>query len=603
MPRTLATLLILLPALVLAQTSGPSIVGKRSVVNDGPGDQTDPHVSGALVAYTSESSGGSEIRYHNMETNDDAPVPSSGAFDFVSDISGSTVVFTRVTSTSSIFTYDIYGQGGAQEIAPREGSNRRGAVIGGRTVAWQDFGYAGATLAPEIATFNLDTQTLTRLTDDALMDRWPSVSPDGNVIVWSKCQTNGTQCDVWQAAASQGGGFVSTQLTGAQGEDIQPDTNGRMVVYASTRVVNGVADRDIYWQPVGGGQELRLPLAGLDTNPSISGSLLAFEHYDASAATPNFDIYLYDVDTQVLFALTQTPENENLNDLSVDAEGTVRVVWTVPENGDFNVHAFTFRLPKKTPGCTPREDTAPAEEVCRAPGARALLASLEMVRTTGKPTEASIAFEASGKGVLCVDNGYQGEPATAGWVTLNGVSQVDPSAFKKDVSLLASRVDLSGGNTLEARLASKPGNAFRVRVYGPPPDDCGSSELAPDMEVIPGISLAPVPVTVSTFSEPSPDLPVGGGDTSVPGTSTGGGDVSAPGSSVDSGGVSAPGSSVGGGDVSAPVPSISGEDSNAPGHVGCSTGGGSMATLGVLVLGSLLLHQRRVPRAVRRSRR
>lgn len=584
MLRTLATLSWLLPTVVLAQTLGGPLIGKHAVVNNGPGDQTDPHVSGALVAYTSEVGGGSEIRYHDLATGQDAPVPSSGSFDFVSDISGGTVVFTRVTSTSSIFTYDVGTKAPPVEIAPREGANRRAAVIGGRTVAWQDFNYRASALEPEIAAFDLEHQTLTRLSDDALLDRTPAVSADGQVIVWSKCQAGGSGCDIWQARAVQGG-FLTQQLTGAEGEDIQPDTNGRVVVYASTRTVDGVKDRDIHWQPVGGGEERRLALPGVDTNPSISGSLLAFERFDATAAQPNFDIYLYDLETQTLYPLTQTPEDENLNDLSVAADGTVNVVWTVPENGDFNVHAFTFTLPKKSPppdACSVPEDSAPAEDVCNAPGSRPLLASVAVTRTNGQPSASILQFGSGGEGVLCVDNGFNGERATSGWVTLNGAMEVEPSSFKHDVALVAKRVELKGDNTLAALIAGQPGSAYRVRVYGPAAPRCDDDEVpGAGEQVVPGLGIAPVPThVVSAFGDFARLVLTG-----------------------DSG--AAPESVPGAVEPPSETPSVPGnvETPSAPvvqedplplerGPVGCAAGGGSLMAMGALVLASLLLRRR-----------
>jgi uncharacterized protein (TIGR03382 family) len=581
--RTLATLSWLLPSLVLAQTLGGSLVGKHAVVNAGPGDQTDPHVSGALVAYTSEVDDSSQIRYHDLRTGLDAPVPSSGSFDFVSDISGGTVVFTRVTATSSIYTYDVNTEAPPTEIAPVDGANRRGAVIGGRTVAWQDFNYRRNLLESEVAAFDLDRRILTRLTDDAQVDRTPAVSADGQVIVWSKCQTNSTGCDIWQARATQGG-FLTQQLTGAEGEDIQPDTNGQVVVYASTRTVDGVTDRDIHWRPVGGGEEQRLALAGIDTNPSISGSLLAFERYDASAPQPNYDIYLYDLNTLTLYALTQTPHNENLNDISVGADGTVRVVWTVPENGDFNVHAFSFELPKEAPDtCTTPEDSASAEDVCAAPGSRPVLASVEVSRTTGKPSAASLQFQGSGPGVLCVDNGFTGERSTSGWVTLNGATEVDPSSFKHAVSLVARRVELQGDNALGAIVAGQPGSAFRVRVYGPLEPDCGDVNVDEGAQVVPGLALAPVRThATASFGASARLVPAGDVGSAVP-------------EPVEPGGVQTPSEPVvepgNVGTPAAPVPEAE-ELPEQERRGGCTTGGGSLMALGVLALASLLLRRR-----------
>jgi len=518
MLRALPLLTCLLPALSSA-AAAPSLAGTLQVVNSSPGDQTDPHVSGSLVAYTNESGGSSEIRYHDLTTGADAAIPNGGAFDFVSDVSGGTVVFTRVSTSSAIFTFDVSSDAPPVELAPQEGSSRRAAVIGGRTVAWQDFGFTGNTLEPEIAVFDLDRRTLTRLTDDHLLDRTPAVSPDGKTVVWAKCDVAGQHCDIWQARWS-GERFNSQALTGSEGEESQPDTNGDIVVYASTRTVDGVSDRDIYWKPINGGAEQRLALPGLDANPSISGSLVAFERRDPEKG--DFDIVLYDLSTQTLYQLTSSPEDENLNDLSVSDDGTVRVVWTVAEAGDSNVHAFTFKLPRENPcdgvtalGTQPRT----AEQVCNQPGTTPLLAALEVARTTGQPNAVSLGFYGKGAGVMCVDNGHAGERATSGWVWLDGAEVVDPSSFKPGVSLVARDIRMKGSSWLAALISGSAGSSFRIRVYGEP-SQCDVSDVSaadlPGSQVVPGVRVAPVVVDMGGVSA----LTFGNED--GPGCSTGG---------------------------------------------------------------------------------
>ncbi|WP_426752858.1 TolB family protein [Myxococcus sp. Y35] len=523
MLRTLALSCWLLPPLALASTPEPrTLTGTLHVVAGGPGDQTDPHVSGPLVAYTNESRGTSEIRYHDLRTATDAAIPNEGAFDFVSDISNGTIVFTRVSTSSAIYTFDVGGDAVARELAPEAGSSRRAAVIGGRTVAWQDFGYTGVTSQPEIAAYDLERGTLTRLTDDTFQDRTPAVSPDGSTVVWAKCDEQGLRCDIWQARRGASG-FASQALTGSEGEESQPDTNGEVVVYASTRTFDGVTDRDIYWKPLGGGTEQRLALPGMDANPSISGSLIAFERRDP--AKSDFDIVLYDMSTETLYAITETPENESLTDLSVDADGTVRVVWTVSQNGDFNVHAFTFKV-DDAPGCklAPVAMASP-EEVCARPDAWPLLASLEVARTSGQPNGVALGFAGTGEGVLCVDNGYNGEASTAGWVWINGRELVDPSRFRQGVSLVATRAPLDGHNSLAALISGRPGSAFRLRVYAPPMTCQPVADAPTGARIVPGRALKPVSSSSSVVSPVTfvPDGPVR--DAELRGCSTGSGPV------------------------------------------------------------------------------
>jgi hypothetical protein len=313
------------------------------------------------------------------------------------------------------------------------------------------------------------------------VDRTPAVSPDGTAVAWTKCATSIDGCDIW-AAREVEGGYQVTQLTGLEGEESQPDTNGQVVAYVTRRTVDGVVDADIAWQSVGGGEARHLPLPGPDSNPNVSGPLIAFERREASDTSPNFDIMLYDLRTQTFYRLTETPESESLNDISVEPDGLVRVVWSVRENGDLNVYAYTFRLPPTD--CVPSPVIESPEEVCASPGTRPLLGSLQVTRSTGEPEVLSTRFVSQGTGVLCVDNGFEGTPATAGWVWLGLGLSVGPEEFGHDVKGLARVLPLQGETTVSARVAGAPGSAFRVRVYGEsscesPPVDDGLTDAEP----------------------------------------------------------------------------------------------------------------------------
>jgi hypothetical protein len=478
MQRVAILLLGLLPGLAAAQTVGPPLVGTTSTVNDGPGDQTDPHVSGGRVAYTSELNGVSEIRYHDLVTTTDLSIPTNGGFDFLSDISGTRIVYTHVTDKSAIHVFDTATNGPSVELDPQPNADRRNAAIGHQTVAWQDFGLSQTGFDSEVVTYNLNTSQVTRLTNDALLDRTPAVSADGNVVVWSKCQINGTQCDVWQAT-SMGGLWTPVQLTGVAGDDTLPDTNGEVVVYGSTRAVAGATERDIFWQPVGGGIEQQLEMAGRQQNPNIAKNLIAFESRDDTAATPNWDIWLYDLSTETLYQLTNTPTDETLNDISVAEDGLARVVWTVLENGSRNVYAFSFRLQEP---CV--EDPSPGS--CAAPGNRALLASATLVRQHGWPEWATKTFASEpGEGLLCIDNGFESAPrATSGVITVNFDEVIGPSSLKHSVASIEREIELKSANKLLAVIAGQPGSSYRVQVYGPVRNSCPAPD--DELEVCPG---------------------------------------------------------------------------------------------------------------------
>src|SRR5882762_1008066 len=105
----LASLLAVdVPAVVPTSATTPS--GIAVTINNGPGDQTDPHVSQNLAAYSDVPSG--QIRYYNFQTATDSAisnVTASGelAGDNLADVFNNSVVFTRETlSAFDIMLFD-----------------------------------------------------------------------------------------------------------------------------------------------------------------------------------------------------------------------------------------------------------------------------------------------------------------------------------------------------------------------------------------------------------------------------------------------------------------------------------------------------------------
>jgi uncharacterized repeat protein (TIGR01451 family) len=346
---TLTAALLLVPTKAAAQnvvtpTLMPAPAGQLIVVNNGPGDQSDPHVSGNLVSYSDNSPVDIifTIHYHDLGTGSDLFIPQpSGVMDFLADVSGSTVAFTRVSADrSAIFTFDT-SVAGAQpiEIAPQAGSARQEAQIGTKTIAWQDHGFSSSSIVADIVAYDIATGTITRLANDMALNQAPAISPDGTVITWVKCATPAEPCDVWSATGS-GTTWVTHQLTNGQGACSHPDTNGQVVVYSCDR---GTGDQ-LYWQPVAGGTEQTMaPVLGQETAPSIAGQFVVFAGRQGPAF--NHDIYVLDLSSLSLYQITNTPSiDEQLNDISITPDGRVNVVWQVPE-ADINVYAFSFNVP------------------------------------------------------------------------------------------------------------------------------------------------------------------------------------------------------------------------------------------------------------------
>ncbi len=494
MPRLLCLLVCLVPAWALSQTVGMPVTGTSLVINNNPGDQSEPRIHGTRVVYTQQLSRAlTEVRYHDVSTGLDQAIPNTGAADSAPRIQGDTVLFTRAGAGNRLFSWNTLQGGAAQEVAPRVDPDRRAASLGGALVAFQESGYTVRPAPPEIFAFRQDTQSLTRLSEDTSVDRTPSVSVDGQTVVWSKCATSTQGCDIYVGRKATGG-YTVDQLTGPEGEETQPVTNGDVVVYVSQRVINGVTEADIAFQPVGGGEALRLDLPGQDTHPSISGPLIVFEHWNIASATPNYDLMMYDLRTSTYYQLTQTPGNESLSDLSMGPDGVVRVVWAVRSNGEYDIHALVFRLPIDCPVQPPPN----AAQVCAAPGERPLLATLQVTRSDGEPQPESKDFEGRGTGVLCVDNGVGGTAATEGWVWLGAGLAVAPDEFGEEVTSVSRLVPLQGRRTLSALVEGAVGSAFQVRLYGELSCSAGLTDAPSALTVtIPTGTLDPEPLEES----------------------------------------------------------------------------------------------------------
>ena len=328
-------------AVVPQTTTVTMLPGATQAVRVGPRHQTNPRVACDLASYTDVDVQltFSRIHYFDFATNTDNAVPGNGE-DRLADIAGSHIAFTEIDEHGEdhIFVYDTV----SQAITMVPGTGRSDPSIGGNLVAFEDRSFSTNWDETEISIYDQSTGVVTRLTDDALMDRNPAVSPSGNVIAWEKCQTNGTGCDIYVATQTGPGTFQTRLLTGP-GEDRGPATNGQVVAYVS----NKSGENDIYFQRVDGATEMHLSIPGDQRDVSISGDLIAFESQVQLGDLTEYDVFVYDLSSGNLYQVTNTPLNETLSDISV-CNGVGRIVYAVLGAGDFDVYAFTFQVPSST---------------------------------------------------------------------------------------------------------------------------------------------------------------------------------------------------------------------------------------------------------------
>lgn len=339
------------PVLAADVASPPPVTPAVAIelLHGGLGNQTDPHISGTLVSYTNRSSSSfSEIRYADVATGSNAAIPNDGGtyFDTISDIHGSTIVFTRrdaTTSTQSIHAFDTTRPDDVTRgLDPDDARPRRtNASIGGGMVAWQEA--RGLTANTEMVVHDLATGATQALTSDGdLFNLHPAVSPDGTVVAWSRCASPNVGCVLLRSLRGPEGWSAPVALAPGGGNQVLPDTNGSLVVYADDASV----DWDIRWVNVDGTGSGQLVSAGThDINPNISGSFVSFERIVPGET--NADVYGYDLESGVLYRLTNTPDvNERINDVSLGADGIARVAYArgVGTSDGDDVYLATFRL-------------------------------------------------------------------------------------------------------------------------------------------------------------------------------------------------------------------------------------------------------------------
>lgn len=323
------------PATALAVTpaDGGALTLFPVTINASAGDQYDPHVSGDIASYTD----GNTVRYYNFFTGNDVQVSSPvNAVDLLSDVSNGRIAFTRVEPSGRIpvMVFDTATLT-TTEVDPQANPVRFGSAIGSNTVALID-----QALSPEgeLVVSDLGGATV-RVTTDTRADQQPAVAPLGDLVAYESCTTT---CDIRQAG-HVGSSWVITYLTSNSEPDGDPDTDGVVVVYDATRS----GERDIRWQPVGGGTEQVLNLPGEQRNPSVSAGIVAFE--SVAVGDSAADLFVYHIATNRLFRITSTPDDETLNDVAVLADGRARVVWSSGPLGSRDIYGATFELPSVGP--------------------------------------------------------------------------------------------------------------------------------------------------------------------------------------------------------------------------------------------------------------
>ena len=320
---------------IVLQTAGAPILGNTGqVVNNELGNQTNPHVDCNLVSYTFDDfQGHSTIHYKDLETGTDNVIPGNEV-DLLSDISGSRVAYTEVTfSGDTVRIFDTNSL--TTTVVP--GLWNSNPSIGADVVAFEDRDSQANWYHSNISTYDVSTGTTTQLTDDSFTNINPDVSPNGNSVIWGKCANDLNHCDIYSAIRTAPGVFTTRALTaGNHEESFETSTDGELAVYISDRT----GERDIYYQPLTGGNEVHLSIAGDQRNPTISGGLISFESDPLGAG----NTFVYDTRTGKLYQVTTGSQDNRLSEISV-CGNTGRIVYVSVGWDAFDAYGLTFQVP------------------------------------------------------------------------------------------------------------------------------------------------------------------------------------------------------------------------------------------------------------------
>jgi hypothetical protein len=388
---------------VLAITPVPSgnVTGAPILIDSSPGNQSDPHVSGDIAAYTDQSDG--VIRYYDFLTMAPGSILTPmGSTDQLSDVNGNHVAFARKTGPNrALMVFDVTTWNTVQ-IGPDD-SGAFSTALGNDTVAFvsENDIKVGRISDPGAALANLSAS--------AAFDLSPAVSPDGHAVVWQEC--TGSNCSILKAMFNGTSWSSAVVVANAPAVNASPDTDGVSIVYDSDRA-GSVDGSDICIQALSGGSDMQLSIAGAQRNPSIASGIVAFESTPFGAFSA--DLFIYEISSNRLFRLTDTPAlDEELSDVTVLSDGSIRVVWAAhPETtSDNDIFAQTFTLPPELPlppfnfvGFFQPVDNLPTLNVAAAGSSIPVKFSLGgnhglAIFETGYPASSPIPCDASDPGV------------------------------------------------------------------------------------------------------------------------------------------------------------------------------------------------------------
>jgi TolB protein len=236
------------------------------------------------------------------------------------------------------------------------------------------------------------TESVRQLTNNALIERFPAISPDGARIAFSRRVAGGTD-DIWVMNAD---GTEQTNLTNDAANDLYPNfsPDGTRIVFSSNRrAPDGTVDSEIYVMNADGSNLVQLTNNGvLDESPVFSpdGKQIAFtstREGNTTNETNNKEIWVMDADGSNPVRLTNNSVEDSkpdwgpiyawsgvLQPINADGSSVFKTGTTVP---------VKFKLIEESAGITNASATLNVTKLSDAISGDVLENPTDVAPTTG----------------------------------------------------------------------------------------------------------------------------------------------------------------------------------------------------------------------------